>query len=107
FLCTGCQTTPDKETVKQKNNGQAEKIIEDSESGTILSNYSVPSVISDNFKSDTNKLTVNIDADVIIPDVDMILVVVAERAEFSQERAAQIMDGLFESNSICRKCLTS
>lgn len=66
-LLTACQPTPDKAAVVNKNDGALEQAI--AAKPKPEKTYEAPKEVTDSFKAKDDKVTINVDADVSIPDV--------------------------------------
>ncbi|MHB1313926.1 MAG: DUF6034 family protein [Christensenellales bacterium] len=93
FAATGCQPTPDEPPVVGKNNTNA--LVEGTEAP-----YEVPTHWKEQKPITLNDLTVEIDADIVMPDVTKIPVYSVKDKRFTQEEADKIIAVLSEGKQL-------
>ena len=97
FMLTACQSTPEEDIVAQKdvermieaaNNGQAESDL------SITEQYDIP----DHYEYETTELdgrfALDVDADVIVPDVSSMPVARVQATDFTQEQVSRVFSAL-------------
>lgn len=95
LLFTACQATPEKEVVINKNDGKLNETISNI-SNMPETEYQAPKQVSESFQSDQQNMIINFDANIIVPDgTAHIPVLLVQKADFSQEKADQVLQGLF------------
>ena len=98
-LVTGCQATPEKEVVVQKD---MEQMIEKAqatvspeiEKQSLVTRYAIKEHIDNQMSEAEGKLKISIDADVFVPDTDIIPMVSVQPGRFSQETVSALFSAL-------------
>lgn len=99
FLTTSCQPTPEEPVVVNKANGELEKIIVKQ---TPLPEATLPPVekVQESFKGKDDRVTINVDAEVMIPDAKKFPVVKIVPDEISMDFTKKVVDVLMEGKKV-------
>ncbi len=87
-LLTGCQPTPDKPVVIQKNDGKLEEKL--AQSPAAVQKYEAPTHWKETYKKD-HLLTIEFDADITLPNADKYSVARVEPLAFTQQRVDELV----------------
>lgn len=99
-LFTGCQQTPDKPVVTEKNQEQMLDAAENgSENSSSLSSFEIPEHYTDDWTGVNDCVTVHVDAAIELPDVQVIPTGAVSRRSFTQEDADHVLSALIGDNT--------
>ena len=87
-VLTACQPTPDEPVIVNKNDGQLEEKM--TETGAPVTAYEAPDYWQETVEND--KLKIQIDTDVVLPDVNQYPAVRLEPVIFTQERVDELVE---------------
>ena len=100
-LATGCQATPDKPVVIQKDMEQMiDSAKEGDEDTVILKALDVPDIYQKDLTSAKGNVIVNVDANVVMPNTDKIPTATVDKQVFSQEIADKLMELLLQGQTL-------
>lgn len=99
-LFTGCQKTPDKPVVTQKNQEQMLDAAENGgENSSSLSAFEIPERFTGDWTGVNDCVTVHVDASIELPDVQAIPTGTVSRKSFTQEDADHVLSALIGDNT--------
>ena len=96
ILFTGCQSTPEQPVVIGKDMEQMLEKAQDDTNGTKIADLNLPSENYTYFSQGSDeRLKINIDAQIITPESDVMPMAKTQKTGFSQELVTQVFDYLF------------